>query len=245
MAVELAGKVALVTGGAVRVGRALSLALAEAGCHLFIHYGRSAEPAKETAAAAQALGVKAFIFSADLRDPEATDAIMPAAVAAFGRVDILINNAAIFKAGGLAETTMDQWEQQMAINLRAPFFLSQAFAGQLPNDAKGQIVNIADARVLRPGYDHLVYRLAKSALVSLTQALALELAPRVRVNAVALGAILPPPGEDDAYLQALAERRVPLRRPGNPEMVAASVLHLLGQPFLTGVVLPIDGGEFL
>lgn len=245
MAVELAGKVALVTGGAVRIGRALSLALAGAGCHLFIHYGRSTGPAEETAAAAEALGVTAHTYSADLREPEQTDGIMPAAVAAFGHVDILINNAAIFEPGGLAEATLGQWEQQMGINLRAPFFLSQAFARQLPAGAEGQIVNIADARVLHPGADHLVYRLTKSALVSLTQALALELAPRIRVNAVALGAILPPPGEDEAYLQALAQRRVPLRRAGNPEMVAVNVLHLLRQPFLTGVILPIDGGEFL
>ena len=144
---------------------------------------------------------------------------------------ILINNAAIFEPGGLAEATLGQWEQQMGINLRAPFFHSQAFARQLPAGAEGQIVNIADARVLRPGADHLVYRLTKSALVSLTQALALELAPRIRVNAVALGAILPPPGDDEAYLQALAQRRVPLRRAGNPEMVAVNVLHLLRQPF--------------
>lgn len=245
MPVELAGKVALVTGGAIRVGRAISLALASAGCHLFIHYGRSAGPAEETAAAAAAYGVTTHIFSADLRDPEETDGIMAAAVAAFGHVDILINNAAIFEAGGLAETTADQWERQMAINLRAPFFLSQAFARQLPPGARGQIVNITDARVLRPGADHLAYRLTKAALVDLTQALALELAPRIRVNAVALGAILPPPGEDESYLQALAEKRVPLRRAGNAEMVAANVLHLLQQPFLTGVILPIDGGQFL
>jgi glucose 1-dehydrogenase len=133
----------------------------------------------------------------------------------------------------------------MAVNLRAPFFLSQAFAAQLPPDLEGQIVNITDARVLRAGFDHLAYRLTKSALVSLTQALALELAPRIRVNAVALGAILPPPGEDERYLQELARKDVPLQQPGNAEMVAANVLHLLRQPFLTGVILPIDGGQFL
>lgn len=245
MSQELAGKVALVTGGAVRVGRAISLALARAGCHLFIHYGRSAGPAQETAAAATAYGVTAHLYSADLRRPKQVEAVVPAAVAAFGHVDILVNNAAIFEAGGLAETTASQWERQMAINLRAPFFLSQALARQLPAGAEGQIVNITDARVLRPGYDHLAYRLTKSALLTLTRALALELAPQIRVNAVALGAILPPPGEDEGYLQALAQKHVPLRRPGNAEMVAANVLHLLQQPFLTGVILPIDGGEFL
>jgi glucose 1-dehydrogenase len=229
----------------VRVGRAISLALAGTGCHLFIHYGRSVRPAEETAAAAAAHGVRVESFSADLSQPAEIGAIVPAAVAAFGQVDILINNAAIFEAGGLQETTAAQWERQMAINLRAPFFLSQAFARQLPPGAQGQIVNVTDARVLRPGFDHLAYRLTKSALVTLTQALALELAPQIRVNAVALGAILPPPGEDESYLQKLAEQRVPLRRAGSAEIVAANVLHLLQQPFLTGVVLPIDGGEFL
>jgi NAD(P)-dependent dehydrogenase (short-subunit alcohol dehydrogenase family) len=133
----------------------------------------------------------------------------------------------------------------MAINLRAPFFLSQAFARQLPPGAPGQIINVTDARVLRAGYDYLAYRLTKSALVTLTRALALELAPQIRVNAVALGAILPPPGEDERYLQQLAQERVPLRRTGSAEIVAANVLHLLQQPFLTGVIFPIDGGEFL
>ncbi|MDT8306035.1 MAG: SDR family oxidoreductase [Anaerolineae bacterium] len=241
----LAGQVAVVTGGAVRLGRAISLALAEAGCHVFIHYGRSAGPAAETAAAAAAFGVESGTFSANLARAEETAGIIPAAVEALGKVDILINSAAVFEAGGLAETTVDQWEREMAINLRAPFFLSQAFAEQLAPGREGQIVNVTDARVLRPGRDHLAYRLTKAGLVTLTRALALELAPRVRVNAVALGAILPPPGEDEAYLQQLAQERVPLRRAGSAEVVVANVLHLLRQPFLTGVILPVDGGEFL
>lgn len=245
MTEELAGKVALVTGGAVRVGRAISLALAEAGCHVFIHYGRSAGPAAETAAAVAAHGVKSQIYGADLTRAEETAAIVPEAVEEFGRVDILINSAAIFEEGGLADTTLAQWEREMAINLRAPFFLSQAFAEQLAPGREGQIINITDARVLLAGSDHLAYRLTKAGLVTLTRALALELAPRVRVNAVALGAILPPPGEDESYLLRLAQERIPLRRPGSAEIVAANVLHLLRQPFLTGVVLPVDGGEFL
>lgn len=242
---DLAGKVALVTGGAVRVGRAIVLALAEAGCDVFIHYGRSAGPAAETAAEAAARGVKTHPFGADLARPEETATIIPAAVEAFGRVDILINSAAVFNQGGLADTTLAQWEREMAVNLRAPFFLSQAFARQLAPGQTGQIVNVTDARVLRAGSDHLAYRLTKAALVTLTRSLALELAPAVRVNAVALGAILPPPGEDESYLQRLAQERIPLRRAGNAELVATNILHLLRQPFLTGVVLPLDGGEFL
>lgn len=245
MSEDLAGKVAVVTGGAVRVGRAIALALGQAGCNLLIHYGQSAGPAAETVSAAEAYGVAARSFSADLSRHEEAMAIIPAAVEAFGRVDILVNNAAVFEEGGLAETTFAQWEREIAINLRAPFFLSQAFARQLPEGQPGQIINIVDARVFRAGSDHLAYRLTKAALVTLTKSLALELAPHVRVNAVALGAILPPPGEDESYLQALAQERIPLRQPGNADIVAANVLHLLQQPFLTGVVLPLDGGEFL
>lgn len=242
---ELAGKVALVTGGAVRVGRAIVLALAEAGCDVVIHYGRSAGPAEETAAEAAATGVRVHTIRADLSLPEETDTLVPAAVKTFGHVDILINNAAIFEEGGLIDATRQQWDREMAINLRAPFFLSQAFARQLSPEQPGQIVNISDARVLRTGSDHLIYRLTKAALLSLTRSLALELAPQIRVNAVALGAILPPPGKDEGYLQQLAEERVPLRRAGSAALVASNVLHLLQQPFLTGVVLPLDGGEFL
>lgn len=242
---ELEGKVALVSGGAVRVGRAIALALAEAGCHLFIHYGNSDQAAVETQAAAQALGVKAVIHQANLAEAEAAAEIMPAAIERFGQVDILVNNAAIFKPGVMAETDLAMWEEHFAVNLRAPFLLSQAFAGQIPPDGQGQIINVSDARVFRPAPDHFAYRLTKTALTSMTQLLALELAPRIRVNAVALGAILPPPEEDESYLEQLAQNRVPLRRPGHPRLVAQNVLHLLRQEFLTGVVIPIDGGEFL
>lgn len=245
MSGELAGKRAVVTGGAVRVGRAIVLALAEAGCNVVIHYGSSAGPAQETAAAAAAFGVQVQTVCADLSRQEETEALIPAAVRAAGPLDILINNAGIFEEGGLAQASAPQWEREMSINLRAPFFLSQAFVRQLTAGRSGQIVNISDARVRRAGSDHLIYRLTKAGLVTLTRSLALELAPRVRVNAVALGAILPPPGEDDDYLQRLAQERVPLRRAGSAELVAANVLHLLQQPFLTGVILPLDGGEFL
>jgi NAD(P)-dependent dehydrogenase (short-subunit alcohol dehydrogenase family) len=242
---KLKGKVALVTGGAVRLGRALTLALAGAGCHVFIHYGRSEEAARQTQAAALAAGVDAAVYAADLADVVATQSIMPAAVAHFGQVDILVNNAAIFLPGNLAETSQVTWESQFAVNLRAPFLLSQAFAAQLAPDSSGKIINVGDARVFRPAGEHLAYRLTKAALLTMTQSLAQELAPRISVNAVALGAILPPPDKDPAYLEELAHSYIPLRQPGNPDHVVANVLHLLQQDFLTGVILPVDGGQFL
>ncbi|MFW6184392.1 MAG: SDR family oxidoreductase [Chloroflexota bacterium] len=245
MSDDLQGKVAVVTGGAVRVGRAIALALADAGCDLFIHYGRSQGPAQQTQADAEARGVRAATYSANLFDPTAAGTVIPAAVERLGRVDILVNSAAIFLQGGLLETTLDDWERQFAINLRAPFLLSQALAQHIPADGEGQIINVTDARIFRPAPDHFAYRLTKSALVTMTETLALDLAPRIRVNAVALGAILPPPGEDEAYLQKLAQEQVPLRRAGSAEVVAENVLHLARQRFITGVTVKLDGGQFL
>ncbi len=243
---HLPGKVALITGGAVRVGRAITLALAEAGCHVFIHYGRSAQPARETEEAARGFGVETAVFSADLADPSAVQAIFPAAQERFGQVDILINNAAIFpEEDSFANTDLDLWEQLFAINLRAPFLLSRAFAAQIPAGGQGQIININDGRIRRPAPDHFVYRFTKGGLGQMTEMLAQELAPRIAVNQVALGAILPPPGQGWDYLQRIADQRIPLRRHGNAEIVAHNVLHLLRQEFLTGVTIPIDGGEFL
>ena len=249
---NLQGKVAVVTGGAVRVGRALTLALAAAGCDVFIHYGRSAGPAEETQREAEAFGVKAAIFSANLSDSVAVQGVIPAATAEFDHVDILINSAAIFpEEDTFAHSDLVLWDTLLNVNLRAPFLLSQAFAAQVAaqdaplGDEQAKIINILDARVRQPLPDHFVYRLTKSALWTMTEMLAHELAPHVTVNAVALGAILPPPGQGQSYLDKLAKEKVPLQRAGSAAIVAENVLHLLRQDFLTGVVIPIDGGQFL
>lgn len=242
---ELKSKVAIVTGGAVRIGKAITLALAREGCDILIHYGRSSGPARETLAIVKTMGANATIHQADLSDPAAVRGIVPSAVSNFGRVDILINNGAIFLPGGLKETTQDMWDRQFAINLQAPFLLCQAFANQVPDNGKGAIVNISDARIYRPAADHVVYRLTKSALITLTETLAQDLAPRITVNALALGAILPPPGKGEDHLRKLSQTRIPLGISGEPGIVADNLLHLLRQNFLTGVTVRIDGGEFL
>ena len=133
----------------------------------------------------------------------------------------------------------------MAINLRAPFLLSRLFAEQVPADGRGAIVNILDARIYRPAGDHFAYRIAKAGLAAMTEMLAQDLAPRITVNGVAPGAMLPPPGKDAEWLRRLGEKRVPLKRPGNPLDVAESVLFLLMEDFLTGCILRLDGGEYL
>lgn len=221
------------------------MALAEAGCHTLIHYGRSEGPARETQAEAEAFGTRSVVHSADLADGVAAAGVIPAAVRELGGVDILINSAAIFLEGDFEGTTVEMWESQFAINLRAPFLLSQAFARQVLAEGQGKIVNILDARIFRPASDHFAYRLTKAALLAMTEALAQELAPRINVNAVALGAILPPPGKDESYLRDLAESAVPLKTHGSANIVAENVVHLLRQDFLTGVTVRIDGGQFL
>lgn len=242
---ELESKVAIVSGGAVRIGRALSLALAGEGCHVFIHYGRSFGAAEETKAAVEALGVKARIYAADLEDPSSVRGIVPAAISHFGRVDVLINNAAIFLSGRLADTSQQIWDRQFAVNLTAPFILCQDFAAQIPAAGRGSIINLTDARIYRPAADHFAYRLTKAALLAMTETLAHDLAPRITVNALALGAILPPHDKDEEYLQDLTRKRLPLQEHGSSNHVAQNVLHLLSQDFLTGVSIRVDGGEFL
>ncbi|NET60162.1 MAG: SDR family NAD(P)-dependent oxidoreductase [Symploca sp. SIO2E6] len=245
---DLNGKVALVTGGGIRVGRALVIALAKAGCNVFIHYGNSASPAAEVKAEVESLGVQAITYSANLADPAATDTVIPQAVEAFGKVDILINSASIFPdEDKFNQLDVALWDKIFAINLRAPFQLSQAFAKQIPPDGQGKIVNINDARIPRPNPHKFAYRLTKRGLWDMTEMLALELAPRITVNAVALGQILEPPGDPDPqkFMEDYANRRIPLKIPGNTQVVTDSVLFLLAQDFLTGSTVKLDGGEYL
>ncbi len=241
---ELQGKVALVTGGAVRLGRALALALAAADARVIIHYAHSAGPAQELLTEITAQGAEATAIQADLHQTSAALALINQAVAHFGPPDILINNAAIFEPGNWDDTTEQNWDRHFAINLKAPFFLSQTFAQQLPRGRRGHIVNIADWRGERPGTDHVAYTLTKAGIIAMTKSLALALAPDIQVNAISPGLILPPPGRDHTYLEAKAAH-IPARRVGSPEDIAAAMLFLLRTDFITGEVLHVTGGEHL
>jgi len=243
---ELQGKVAVITGGALRVGRAFGLALARRGVDVLAHYNRSAGPAQETARDIAALGVRAAIHGANLADDAAIQSIIPAALGAFGRVDILINNASIFDPGGFASISPAEWDRNMQINLKAPFLLSQAFAAARPAAQPGKIINLLDWRALRPGADHFAYTISKAGLAALTRSLALALAPQnIQVNALALGAILPPAGASDDYLAQLTAQ-IPARRFGGPQDVVNALLYLLeGGDYVTGEVILIDGGRHL
>jgi glucose 1-dehydrogenase len=238
------GYKALVTGGAVRLGRAIALALGGAGCDVAIHHFHSASAAAEVAAEIEGCGRRAVTIAADLSDAAACARLVQEARRRLGGLDVLVNSAALFLAGDLATTSLEDWERQHALNLRAPFLLAQAFAAALPAEQSGKIVNVTDARAHRPGRGHLAYRLTKQALGHLTALLAIELAPRITVNAVAPGAMLAA-GGDEAALARRAATAVPPRRTGGAAPIAEAVLYLLREDFATGVVLPIDGGEYL
>ncbi len=240
---EIRGKIALVTGAAHRVGRILALALAREGAHVAVHYGRSAEAAQETVARARSYGVRAEAFQADLTRPEAAGALFRQVQETLGTPSILVNSAALFLPGTVRETTLENWERHMALNLRAPFLLIQAFARAVER-GPGKIVNISDWRAAYPGRKYLAYTISKAALHTLTQMAAHELAPRIQVNALALGAVLPPPGKDEAYLARLVER-TPGGRPIRAEEVAQALLFLLQNDAVTGEILFVDAGAHL
>jgi len=241
--VELRETTALVTGGARRVGRAIALGLAEAGCDLVIHFGSGVGDAAATAAEARALGARVATVGADLADPVAPGQIL-AAAGDLGPVRVLVNSAAVFPDDDLAGITAERWDHTLAVNLRAPVLLTRAFAAALPADLEGAVVNVTDWRTARPYRDHFSYTVAKGGLDTFTRAAAEALAPRIRVNAVALGAILPPPGRGSDYLKDLA-RQIPAGRPGGTDPVVAAVLFLLRNPFVTGEILRVDGGAHL
>jgi NAD(P)-dependent dehydrogenase (short-subunit alcohol dehydrogenase family) len=239
---SLDGKRVLITGAARRVGRALALAVAAAGGDVIIHYGRSQVEAESARDEVLALGRRVVILPADLDDPRQAAELVPRALE-HGPLFALVNNASIFEPLSWENTSLESWERHLRVNLTAPFLLSQAFARSLPERASGRIVNLLDWRDLRPAADHLPYTVSKAALAALTQSLAAALAPRVTVNGLALGAILPP--SDGGATQPVIAN-VPARRWAELDEVTQSLLFLLDGPaYLTGDILYIDGGRHL
>ncbi|MEA0761169.1 pteridine reductase [Xanthomonas campestris pv. campestris] len=239
-------KVVLITGAARRIGAQIATTLHASGYRVALHAHRSGDAlaARVAALCAQRAG-SACALQADLRTPEAPAQLVDACVAAFGRLDAVVNNASAFYPTVLGEATPAQWDELFAVNARAPFFIAQAAAAQL-RAHHGAIVNLTDLHAEQPMRQHPLYGASKSALEMLTRSLALELAPQVRVNAVAPGAILwPEDGKADAAKQALLAR-TPLARIGTPEEVAEAVRWLLDDAsFITGHTLRVDGGRRL
>ena len=238
---ELAGKTALVTGGAVRVGRAIALALGAAGCDVAIGYRTSGAAARATVADLRRLGVRAVALRADLADPVAARGLVRRAAQALGRLDLLVNSAALFARTPLASVTPAQFDRLMAVNLRGAFFCAQAAARHMGRRG-GRIVNIADVGATRPWPAYIPYNITKAGLLMLTRGLAAALAPRVQVNAVGPGVVMLPEGFPADAGRRLAAR-IPMRRHGRPEDVAAAVRFFATCPdYITGQILYVDGG---
>ncbi len=242
---ELAGRTALVTGGAKRVGRALALALAEKGCRIAITYHRSRTEADSAVREIERRGVEGFAVRADQTDPAQVKSAIRAVLRRFGAVDILINNASSFYPTPLEKTTVSQWEDLLNSNLAGPWWFAQALGPLMKRRGFGKILNIADVAVLSPWSDYLPYTIAKGGVVTMTLGLAKALSPQVQVNAIAPGPILFPPGLPAAQKKKAIEKTL-LKRAGSPEdIVAAALFFLEGSDFVTGVVLPVDGGRRL
>jgi pteridine reductase len=239
----LQGKTILITGAARRLGRVFALACARAGADVIIHHGHSDLEAETLRSEINELGHKAWVFQADLGDSSQAEGLIPL-INRSTPIHFLINSAAIFESHTVDSTTLQVWEKHVAINLTAPFLLSQAFARQAPAADGARIVNLLDWRALRPGADHFPYTISKSALAAMTKSLAVALAPRITVNGLALGAILPPADSDAASLDIV--KNIPLKRWARLDEVEQALLFLLTCPtYITGEIMHVDGGRHL
>ena len=244
MGESLDGKVVLVTGGAKRVGAAIVRRLHGAGARVALHYrGSEADAVRLEAELLAARAGSAARLRRDLLEPNAAEALVAAVIERFGRLDLLVNNASIFYPGKIGKIEPRHWDELVGSNLRAPLFVSQAAAPHL-KQARGAIVNITDIHAERPLKGFALYSVAKAGLAALTRSLALELAPEVRVNAVAPGAIAWP--EDGKFDNPERQRIIattPLGRVGSPQDIAQAVHFLASAPFVTGQTLAVDGGR--
>lgn len=240
MSEPLDRKTILITGAARRVGKIFALACARAGADVVIHHGHSDEAAEKVCEEIRGMGRRAWAFQADLSDSSQARGLI-ARINETTPLHGLVNSAAIFESLVLENTSIEDWQKHLAINLTAPFLLSQAFAKQAPDAAR--IVNILDWRALRPGADHFPYTISKAALAAMTKSLAVALAPRIIVNGLALGAILPP---SDGKVKPDIVKNIPAQRWAEEhEVEEALVFALAGPAYITGEIIHLDGGRHL
>lgn len=230
---------ALVTGGGVRLGRAIALYLAERGMDVALHHHRSREAVEATASEVRRLGVECEVFQADLGEASSVERLIPEVAEVFPGTRLLVNNASVYEPGTVRETTAALLDAQMSVNFRAPFLLTRDFARFM---GRGHVINIIDTKIHFNQYPFAAYLLSKKALAELTRLSAVELGPAIRVNGVAPGMILPPPGRPASYLEARAEV-TPLKMAGAPDYVLQAIGYLLDCPYVTGQILTVDGGE--
>jgi NAD(P)-dependent dehydrogenase (short-subunit alcohol dehydrogenase family) len=236
--------VALVTGAAQRIGRALALELGRLGYAVAVHYQSSADEAAQTVAAIRAAGGRAERFAADLAHEDQSQRLAPRVAEALGPITCLVNNASRFERDEVDSTTRASWDAHLETNLRAPFVLAQAMVAALPRDAEANIVNLLDQRVWRLTPHFTSYTVSKFGLWGLTQSLALALAPRVRVNAIGPGPALPSPRQTEAQFAAQSAR-LPLGRGTTPDDICGALRFILVSRSLTGQMIALDGGQHL
>ncbi len=241
---ELKNRTVLVTGAGVRLGQAIAVSLGKQGMKVALHYHQSLEGAKETLELIGGDFKQHGCFQADLRQVSEIELLTQQIEAQIGQIDVLINNAADFFPTPLGEVVESEWDDLISLNLKAPFFLSQLVGTPMLKRGQGKIVNIVDVAAERPWPQFLPYCASKAGLVSLTKGLAKALAPAVQVNAVAPGTMLPPP-ESSSFSQDLAIERTLLKKMGRPDDIAKAVIYFLENDFVTGTVLPVDGGRML
>ena len=242
--VEIRKKSVLITGAGKRIGRAIALDLASQGWGVAVHYFTSKDDADDVVAEITRQGGRAVAVQADLGVEAETSSLVPAAVEQLGPLTALINNASVFERDEIDDADRQSWDRHMETNLRAPLVLSQAFARQLPAEERGCIVNIIDQRVWNLTPHFVSYTLSKAGLWTLTQTLALALAPRIRVNGIGPGPTLRNDRQSEEHFAAQWEN-IPLQRPTGPEEICQGVRFILDAPALTGQMIALDGGEHL
>ncbi len=249
MQIDLKDKVALVTGSAQRVGRAIALELARRGVNIMVHYNSASnDELRGTIQDIKSMGVDGFSVQADLSTPEGVAQMFSAVREQFGRLDILVNSASNFQKRQLLDVTLEEWNQTMAINLTAPFLCTQAAAAMMQGNSPsgGAIINICDKGADKPWPDYAHHGVSKAGLLALSQVSAVSLGPHIRVNAIIPGPVMKPAGRgmsDDDW--ATVGEKLPLKKVGEAEDVARAVVYLASESFLTGTVIHVNGGEHL
>ncbi len=241
---KIKDSVVLITGAAVRVGRTAARTLAEKGANIAFSYYLDDEPWQEAVSEIEALGVKALAVQTEVRSAESVQNLVDATIKKFGRIDVLLNNASVWLRSPFLEITEQEWDLAMDVNLKGPFLASQKAAPHMTEQGSGVIINITDLSAFQVWPEYAHHAASKAGLVSLTKSLAYELAPEIRVNAIAPGTVLLPESHT-AEKKRWAEEKSVLKRVGSPEDVARLVVFLIENDFITGGVYFVDGGRSL